>query len=130
MQELRTVLERTAREVVAPIVVDHTAVAVVHKVAVEVAQVDHMAVEAAVPIVVVHKVVEAVQAAHRVVEAAVPIVVVHKAVEVVQVARMAAVVVDSDLAAAVGSDHKTWIISSCHIGNHFSLTHSRLPQHG
>ena len=93
MQVLRTVLEHTAQEVVAPIVVVHTAVAVVHKVAAEAAQVDRMAVEAAVPIVVVHKVVE--------------------------VARMAAVVVDSDLAAAVGLDHKTWIIPSCQIGNHF-----------
>lgn len=76
-----TVWERTAQEVVVPIVVVRTAVAAVHKVAVGAGLVDHMAVEAAVPIVVVHKVVE--------------------------VARMAAVVVDSDLAAAVGSDHKT-----------------------
>ena len=68
-----TVWERTAQEVVVPIVVVRTAVGA--------GLVDHMAVEAAVPIVVVHKVVE--------------------------VARMAAVVVDSDLAAAVGSDHKT-----------------------
>jgi len=74
MQELHTVLERTAQEVVVPIVV-------VHKVPAEAAQVVHMAVAVAVPIVVVHKVVE--------------------------VARMAAVVVDSDLAAAVGLDHKT-----------------------
>ncbi len=111
-------LEHTAQEVVVPIVVDHTAVAVVRKVAAEAAQVDHMAVAVAAPIVVVHKAVEAVQVVHRVVEAAVPIVVVRKVVEVVQVARMAAVV-DSDLAAAVGLDHKTWIISSCQIGNHF-----------
>jgi hypothetical protein len=47
---------------------------------------------------------------HMAAAVAAPIVVVHKAVEVVQVARMAAVVVDSDLAAAVGLDHKTWII--------------------
>lgn len=84
MQELRTVWERTAQEVAVPIVVDHTAVAVVHKVAAGTGLVDHMAVAVAVPIVVVHKVVEAVQ-----------------------VARMAAEAVDSDLAAAVGLDHKT-----------------------
>ncbi len=44
-------------------------------------------------------------------EAAAPIVAVHKAVEVadrvVEVVRKAAVVADSDLAAAVGLDHKT-----------------------
>ena len=80
MQELRTVWERTAQEVAVPIVV-HRVVEVVHKVA-----------------------AEAVRVVHRVVAAAAPIVVVHK---VVEVARMAAVVVDSDLAAAVGLDHKT-----------------------
>lgn len=76
-----TVWERTAQEVVVPIVVDHMAVGAVHKVAAEAARVVHRVVAVAAPIVVVHKVVE--------------------------VARMAAVVVDSDLAAAVGSDHKT-----------------------
>ena len=67
---LHTVLARTAKEVVVPIVVAHKVVEVVHK-----------AVEVAAPIVVVHKVVE--------------------------VAHWAAVVVDSNLAAAVGLDHKT-----------------------
>lgn len=130
MQVLHTVWERTVQEAAVPIVVVHMVVAVVHKEAAEAVQAAHMAVAVAAPIVVVHKAVEAVQAVHRVVEAAVPIVVVQKVVEVVQVARMAAVVVDSDLAAVVGLDHKTWIISSCHIGNHFSLTHSRLPHPG
>ena len=83
MLVIHTVWERTAQEVVVPIVV-HRVVEVVHKVAAEAARV-----------------------VHRVVAAAAPIVVVHKAVEVVQVARMATVVVDSDLAAAVGLDHKT-----------------------
>jgi hypothetical protein len=67
--------------------------------------------------VVAHTVAaEAVQAAHSTVGVAAPIAVVHKAVEV---ARRAAVVVDSDLAAAVGLDHKTWIIPSCQICKHF-----------
>lgn len=127
---LHTELERTAQVVVAPIVEDRKVVAAAHKVAAVAARVVHMAVAVAAPIVVVHKAVEAVQVVHRVIAAAAPIVVVQKVVEVVQVARMAAVVVDSDLAAAVGLDHKTWIISSCHIGNHFSLTHSRLPHPG
>jgi hypothetical protein len=102
MQELRTVWERTAQEVAVPIVVDHTAVAVVHKVAAEVAQ-----------------------TAHSMVGVAVPIVVVHKAVEAVQVARMAAVVVGSDLAAAVGLDHKTWIIPPI---RYIVITERRIPR--
>ncbi len=65
---------------------------------------ERTAQEVAVPIVVVHKVIEAAQVVHMAVAVAVPIVVVHK---VVEVARMAAVVVDSDLAAAGGLDHKT-----------------------
>lgn len=98
MQELRTVLERTALGVVVPIVVVHTAVAVDHTVVAAVAQVDHMvAVEAA------HTVVAQVDHMAAV-AVAVPIVVVHK---VVEVARMAAVVVDSNLVAAAGLDHKT-----------------------
>ena len=98
MQELRTVLEHTAREVVVPIVVAHTAVETVHTVAAEAVQVDHMAVA------VVHKAAaEAAQVDYMAVAVAAPIVV-HK---VVEVARMAAGVVDSDLAAAVGLDHKT-----------------------
>jgi hypothetical protein len=92
MQELRTVWERTAQEVVVPIVVVHRVVEVVHKVAAEAVQVAHKVAA------------EAARVVHRVVAAAAPIVVVHK---VVEVARMAAVVVDSDLAAAVGLDHKT-----------------------
>jgi hypothetical protein len=99
MQELHTVSERTAQEVAVPIVVDHTAVAVVHKVAAEAAQ--------------------------SMVGVAVPIVVVHKAVEVVQVARMAAVVVDSDLAAAVGLDYKTWIIPPI---RYIVITERRIPR--
>lgn len=83
MQVQHTVWERTAQEVVVPIVVVHTAVAAVqvaHKVAAEAARVVHRVVAVAAPIVV------------------------HKVVEVV---RMATEAVDSDLAAAVGLDHKT-----------------------
>jgi D-alanyl-D-alanine dipeptidase len=89
------VLESNPEEAAAP-------TEVVHRVAVEAAQAVHMAVEAA-PIVahkgfeVVHRVAaEAVQAAHMVIEAAA-----------------------LNLAAAVGLDHKTWIIPSCQICNHF-----------
>jgi len=60
--------------------------------------------EAAAPIEVVHRVaVEAAQA-------------VHMAVEVAQKVIEAAA---PNLAAAVGLDHKTWIIPSCQIWNHF-----------
>jgi hypothetical protein len=74
--------------------------------------------------VVAHTVAaEAARAAHSTVGVADPIVVVHKAIEVahrvIEVARIATVVVDSDLAAAVGLDHKTWIIPSCQICKRF-----------
>jgi hypothetical protein len=83
--------------------------------------------EAAAPIEVVHRVAaEAVQAAHMVVEAAAPIVahkgfeVVHRvAAEAVQAVHMAVEAAALNLAAAVGLDHKTWIIPSCQICNHF-----------
>ena len=90
-QVQHTVLERNPEEAAAPI-------EVAHRVAVEAAQAVHMAVEAAAPIVVVHKEVEVVhkEAAHMAVEAAAP-----------------------NLAVAVGLDHKTWIIPSCQIWNHF-----------
>lgn len=68
----------------------------------------------------------AAEAAHSTKAAAVPIVV-HTVVEVADrvVAHKAAVAADSDLAAAVDLDRKTWIIPSRLIGNHFSLVHSR-----
>jgi hypothetical protein len=77
-QVLRSALERTAKEVVDPIVVDH-------KVAAEAV---HSTKVVAAPIVVVHM---AAEVAHR----------------VVAVDRRAIVVADSDLAAAAGLDHKT-----------------------
>jgi hypothetical protein len=82
-QALHTVLVRMAEEVVAPI-------EIAHKLA---AGAVHSTEEVAAPIVAVHKavVVVLVAVAHRVIE----------------VARMAAVVADSDLAAAAGLDHKT-----------------------
>jgi hypothetical protein len=96
-QVQHTVLERNPEEAAAPI-------EVAHRVAVEAAQAVHMAVEAAAPIVVVHKEVE----------------VVHKeAAEAVQAAHMAVEAAAPNLAAAVGLDHKTWIIPSCQIWNHF-----------
>jgi len=82
---------------------------------------EHNPEEVAVPIVV-HKVVaEIVQAVHMAVEVA------HKvAAEVVQVVHMAVEAVHRDieaaapsLAAEAGLDHKTSIIPSCQIGNHF-----------
>ena len=102
-QVQHTVLESNPEEAAAPI-------EVAHRVAVEAAQAAHMAVEAAAPIVaqkeieVVHKeAAEAVQAVHMAVEVA------HKVIEVAA----------PNLAAAVGLDHKTWIIPSCQIWNHF-----------
>jgi hypothetical protein len=109
-----TVLESNPEEAAAPI-------EVAHRVAVEAAQAVHMAVEAAAPIVA-HKEIEVV---HR--EAAEAVQVVHKeAAEAVQAVQMAVevahMVIEAaapNLAAAVGLDHKTWIISSCQICNHF-----------
>ena len=74
--------------------------------------------EAAAPIEVAHRV--AVEAVHSTEEAVAPIVVVHKEVEVVhkeaaeavQAAHMAVEAAAPNLAAAVGLDHKTWIIPS------------------
>ena len=77
-QVQHTVLERNPEEAVAPI-------EVAHRVAVEVAQAVHMAVEVVVPIVV-HK---GIEVAHKEIEAAAP-----------------------NLAAEVGLDHKTSIIPS------------------
>ena len=114
-QVQHTVLESNPEEAAAPI-------EVAHRVAVEAAQAVHMAVEAAAPIVVVHKEVEvvhkeaaeAVQAVHK--EAAEAVQAVQMAVEVAHMVIEAAA---PNLAAAVGLDHKTWIISSCQICNHF-----------
>jgi len=92
-QVQHTVLERNPEEAAVPIVVHKEAAEVVQVVRMVVA---HKEIEVAVPIVVVHKGVAVVQAAHRVIEAAVP-----------------------NLAAAVGLDHKTWIIPSCQICNRF-----------
>ena len=89
-------LESNPEEAAAPI-------EVAHKVAVEAAQAVHMAVEAAAPIVAHKEAAEAVQAVHMAVEAA------HKVIEAAA----------PDLAAVVGLDHKTWIIPSCQICNHF-----------
>jgi len=74
--------------------------------------------EAAAPIEVAHRV--AVEAVHSTEEAVAPIVVVHKEVEVVhkeaaeaaQAVHMAVEAAAPNLAAAVGLDHKTWIIPS------------------
>jgi hypothetical protein len=104
-QVQHTVLERNPEEAAVPIVV--------HKEAAEVVQVVRMAV------------------AHKEVEVAVPIVVVHKGVAVVQAARMAVAHREAveaavpNLVVAVGLDHKTRIIPSCQICNHFQLIHSR-----
>ncbi len=96
-QVQHTVLESNPEEAAAPI-------EVAHRVVVEAAQAVHMAVEAAAPIEVVHRVAaEAVQAVHMAVEVA------HKVIEAAAL----------NLAAAVGLDHKTWIIPSCQICNHF-----------
>jgi len=82
MQVLHTVWERNPEEAAVPTEVDHME-------AVEAGQVVHMAAAEVVAPIVVHKVIEAV---HK--EAAEAALAVHK-------------VVDSDLAAAVGLDHKT-----------------------
>ena len=103
-QVQHTVLESNPEEAAAPI-------EVAHRVAVEAAQAVHMAVEAVAPIVVVHKEVEVV---HK--EAAEAVQAVQMAVEVAHMVIEAAA---PNLAAAVGLDHKTWIISSCQICNHF-----------
>jgi hypothetical protein len=88
MQVLHTVLERNPEEAAAP-------TEVARKVAVEVVPVVHSTEEAVAPIVVVHKAaVEADQAVHMAIEVA------HKVIEAAA----------PDLAAAVGLDHKTWII--------------------
>jgi len=99
-QVQHTVLERNPEEAAAPTVV-------ARKVAVEAV---HSTEEAVAPIVVVHKEVEvvhkeaaeAVQAVHMAVEAA----------EAVQAVHMAVEAAAPNLAAAVGLDHKTWIIPS------------------
>ncbi len=95
-QVQHTVLESNPEEAAAPI-------EVVHMVAVEAAQAVHMAVEAAAPIVA-HKEIEVV---HK--EAAEAVQAVHMAVEVAHMVIEAAAL---NLAAAVGLDHKTWIIPS------------------
>ena len=113
-QVQHTALESNPEEAAAPI-------EVVHRVAVEAAQAVHMAVEAAEPIVahteieVVHReAAEAVQVVHK--EAAEAVQAVHMAVEVAHKEIEAAV---PNLAAEADLDHKTWMISSCQIGNHF-----------
>ena len=107
-QVQHTVLERNPEEAAAP-------TEVARKVAVEAVQAVHSTEEAAAPIVVVHKEVEVV---HKVAAEAVPVV--HKvAAEAVPVVHKVIEVVALDLAAVVGLDHKTWIIPSCHIFNHF-----------
>jgi len=86
MQALHTVLERNPEEADVPTEVDHME-------AVEAGHVVHMAAaEVVAPIVVVHKVIEAVHM---------------EAVEAAQAVHKVVAVVDSDLAAAVGLDHKT-----------------------
>jgi hypothetical protein len=114
-QVQHTVLESNPEEAAAPI-------EVAHRVAVEAVEAVHMAVEAAAPIVAHRVAVEAVQA----VEAAAPIVAHRVAAEAVQAVHMAVEVAHTvteaaapDLAAAVGLDHKTWIIPSCQICDHF-----------
>jgi len=82
MQVLHTVWERNPEEAAVPTEVDHME-------AVEAGQVVHMAAAEVVAPIVVHKVIEAV----------------HK--EAAQAAQAVHKVVDSDLAAAVGLDHKT-----------------------
>jgi len=94
-QVQHTVLERNPEEAVAPI-------EVAHRVAVEVAQAVHMAVEVVAPIVV-HKGIEvARKEAAEVVQAVQAVEVVHTDIEAAA----------PNLAAEVGLDHKTSIIPS------------------
>ena len=102
-QVQHTVLERNPEEAAAPTEVARK----------EVVEAVHMAVEVVAPLAV-HKGIEV--ARKEVAE------VVHMAVEVVHRDIEAAA---QNLAAEAGLDHKTWIIPSCQIGNHFSLIHAR-----